>query len=184
MPLADPPKPKPPRPGIPRAKSYQVFDLWRTISAHDLRGGTGGYQAFLHAGNFQSAAFQFRVLADKASSPSSPFESLLSAKSGLEPKGRSIPHVRYHPIPGLEAPSTGGLAFRTGKPSMRNGLASLPVECTFRFTGTWKAGWVRLPLHVLAAEAGSDDPEANVIWLPRKKWCSKTDLIPEPSALT
>jgi hypothetical protein len=173
MPLIEQPKPKTPRPGIPRAKTYETYDMWRTISAHDLSGGTGSYLAFLHAGNFQSDAFGFRVISDKAPPPTSPFESLLTAKSGGESKGRSIPGVQYHPVPGLEAPSTGGLTFRTGKPSMHNGLASMPVECAFRFIGSWKGDWVRLPLHVMAAEAGSDDPDANVIWLPREKMIFK-----------
>ena len=50
------------------------------------------------------------------------------------------------------------------------------MEVSFRFNGKWKADWVNLPLHVLAAEAGSGEPDANVIWLPREKMVFKDGL--------
>ena len=43
MPLAEKPMPiRPPRPGVPRAKTFSADEVWRTISARDLSGAAGG----------------------------------------------------------------------------------------------------------------------------------------------
>lgn len=169
IPLPDDHKANPSPRSAPLVKTFSVDETWRAISARDLSGGRGGYQAFLHAGNFQSVSFGFRVLPSGEESQESPFESRLRSHADSEPRARSVPHVRFDPIPGLKPPSDPGLVFRAGKPSMRKGSARLLIEGAFRFRGTWKKDWVRLPLYIMTAVAGDPAPGAYAIWLPRGK---------------
>lgn len=172
--LKDPEASPPPRP-THTAKSYSVDDDWRTISAKDLAGGTGGYLAFVHAGNFQSSAFGFQVVAPSGSPPS-PFETRLKAHPDSNTKNKSVPGVHFEPIAGLVPPAGGGVVFRAGMPTLHDGSITMRVEGAFRFKGIWKAEWARLPLHVLVATAGDQEPRASLIWLSREKLVFKDGM--------
>lgn len=154
---------------IPRAKTYAVDDLWRTLTAKDLQGGQGEYQAFLHAGSFQSAPFRFKAVPGPKYPERSPFEETLRRKAlpGMEPVG--IPGAAFQAPQDMSIPSATGLTLNPGKPVRSQGSVSYPASGAFKFTGAWDPGVERLPIHFLVSVPEVQDPLVATLWLPKSK---------------
>lgn len=168
-PLARPRAPRPERPGLPRAKTYSVNDLWRALVPEDFRGGSGSYQAFLHAGDFQSAPFHFQVAPREGHPVARPFEAVLKAKPLPGPSPFGIPGASFDPVPGMDIPQSPGVSLVAGQAVRKDGRLSVPVHGAFRFRGAWGADWERIPLHVLAAVRDERDLDVTTLWIPRDK---------------
>lgn len=168
-PMEDPDKPARPPSSIPRAKTYSVDDLWRTLAVKDLQGGQGEYQAFLHAGDFQSAPFRFKAVPGPGYPAKSPFEEMLRRKAlpGAEPVG--IPGAAFQAPQDVPSPSATGLTLVPGKPIHSKGAVSYPALATFRFPGTWDPGLERLPIHFLVSVRDVREPLVATLWLPKSK---------------
>lgn len=168
-PAENPDKPARPPSNIPRAKTYAVDDLWRTLSVKDLQGGRGEYQAFLHAGDFQSAPFRFKAVPGPKYPENSPFEATLRSKAipGTEPVG--IPGVVFQAPQDVHIPPETGLTLVPGKPIHTHGGVSYPASATFRFPGAWEPGLERLPIHFLVGVREVQDPLVLTLWLPKSK---------------
>jgi hypothetical protein len=159
---------------LPRAKTYSVTDIWRSISAEDLRGGHGDYQAHLHAGDFQSEPFAFKAIsADNPPAPP-PFERRLKAKTPPGAVEPGIQGAKFDPVGGLEPPEETGVVLKYGKATSKDGVPVFPVIGAFRFKGEWDKEYERMPLHFLVSQSGERELDVNTLFLPRDK-CSFKD---------
>lgn len=169
MPLANPRKPSRSPSDLPRAKTYSVDDLWRTLGVKDMRGGYGEYLAFLHMGGFQSQPYRFFVETGRDNPPIRPYETFLIDKE-FPGKGESgIKEVTFTIPPVGDSAIAFGLSLVLGKAHLDNGISSHPVTGSFKFSGPWPDRYERLPLHILVSVSEVKDISLNTLWLPRSK---------------
>lgn len=169
MPMAERPKPARAPSNLPRAKTYSVDDLWKTIKVDDLCGGYGAYQAFLRAGNFQSQPYRFNAVPDSKKPHTRPYEAVLKTKATPGKNVFGIPGADFHAAPGAVPPKEPGVTLVHGKPYSENGVRHFPVSGSFRFAAQWPKDAERLPLHFLIAERNDADLAVHTLWLYRDK---------------
>jgi hypothetical protein len=151
---------------LPRAKTYSVTDIWRSISAENLCGGYGDYQAYLLAGDFQSQPYAFKAIPTDNPPVPPPFEGRLKAKTLPESAEPGIQGAKFDPVYGLEPPKEPGVILKHGKATTKGGVPVFPVSGAFRFKGEWNKEYERMPLHFLFSQAGERELDVNTLFLP------------------
>jgi hypothetical protein len=169
MPETDEAKPARAPSKLPRAKTYSVDDFWHTLTAKDLRGGHGVYQAFLRAGNLQSQPYRFKVVPGVTPTPVRPFESTLKSKGPPGNGEFGVQGAVFTMLPEIMPPGVTGVTLTHQAPRTEHGDCHYLVRGDFRFEGEWPKGYERMPLHFLVGVKGERDISFSTLWLPRSK---------------